>query len=155
MFSWNNKPLTIEDRRNKFRLTPFTTKQNETRKIGISNDQIHPQHLQKLISEYYLTLHIHHTRYKWLSLWIKIILQELKELEKYPLEDVERVVIIYKEVVIFDFYLIYDLHIREPETVCIHLDDCVEKSNSFSGFIQSFGLLASLGTIAMFIPNLF
>lgn len=154
MFSWN-KPLTIEDRRNRFHLTKFTTQPTITRKIGISNDQIYPRHLEKLITEYYQSLPIHHIRYKWLNLWIKSILQELKDLERYPLDDVERVVIVYKEVVIFDFYLIYDLHIQDPETVCINLDLISEKSTSFGNLFQALGLIASIGTFAFFMPNVF
>jgi hypothetical protein len=152
--SWWKK-YTIEDRRNRFPKVEFNTDPSKTRKVGISNLHIIPNHIKKNIDDYYHSKNNHHIRHNWLSLWIKIIMNELDILEKYPIEDLERLVIIYKGIAIFDFYLIYDLHINDPETIYINLDSLSENSNITSNLIQSFNVLAKLGSFFFLFQNLF
>jgi hypothetical protein len=166
MFSWIlpwKKELTIEDRRKRFPFLVHQIQPNQTRKIGISNHQINPKHIEKIILDYYESLQINSIKYSNLKDFISIIIEELKQLDNYPMEDVERILILNNRVVLFDFYLIYDLHIHDPETIYINLDpnEYNKQKSSTSIFgntissLATVGSLASIGSLVYFIQNLF
>ena len=136
-FGFHHHPLSKEEREKVFPKCTFQTNPVSTRKIGLSTNEIYPLHIYGLIEKYYDTLDNHNHRYEWMKHWLPAIKDNLVLLNQYTLSDVGRLVIIQNERVIFDFYLIYDIHIQDIEYVVINLDQYVEPSSLFSKIFTS------------------
>ena len=132
---------------------PFHTVPNATRKVGLSMDTLDPMYIYRQIENYYETLHPSSPRFLFLQKWLKLIHDELQDLSKYDLSDVGRIVITQKQVVIFDFYLIYDIHIQEIKTIVIDLDHAVERPTYYSYAIGSMTFAFSLTSIGLLLSN--
>lgn len=147
---------------NFFRKTSFSKKEREerfpvckyskdkylTRKIGISREKIDPMYIYSLIEEYQNTLPIQHYRSIWLENWIKLIHQELQDLSKFDLNDIDRVYIVNNEIVIFEFYLLKDVYINEDNCIIINLDNTSETPSIYGKIMTSLGFALSFGSIS-------
>jgi len=158
MFSYiSNKiyqPLTKEERLKRFPLLEFHTNPVAVRKIGLSTNELSPKHLLEIIETHYKNLDPSNHRYEWLTHWLPLIRTELSELERYTMEDVGRVVIIQNEKSIFEFYIIYDIHIHDVEIVVINLDNTIDEPNILSKIIASFSMIVSIGSLGYLISNI-
>jgi hypothetical protein len=125
-----------------------------TRKVGLSTHMLYPLQLYRQVENYFESLHPSSSRYKFLKKWIKLIHSELLDLSKYDLENIGKIVIIQNDKAIFDFYLIYDIHIRDIETIVIDLDQAIERPGYYSYFLGSMTFVASLSGISFLMSNL-
>jgi hypothetical protein len=149
------QPRSKEERDLRFPNLPFIVHPVSIRKTGLSMDQISPKYLYQLIIKYYESLDNSNHRYEWLRCWLPVIESELDDLNKYTMENVGRVVIIQNEKAIFDFYLIYDIHIQDVETVVVNLNNELQESSYVSNTILSLSMLFSAGSLGFFLSNLF
>jgi hypothetical protein len=149
------QPRSKEERDLRFPNLPFIVHPVSIRKIGLSMEQISPRHLYNQIVKYYETLDNSNHRYEWLRCWLPVIESELDDLSKYTMENVGRVVIIQNEKAIFDFYLIYDIHIQDVETVVVNLNNELQESDYVSNTILSLSFLFSAGSLGFYLSNLF
>jgi hypothetical protein len=94
-------------------------------------------------------------KYTYFQNWYPAIENELKELSKYYLDDIVKLYIVQNNKILFEFYLIYDIHITDEKYVCINLDQYVAPYSYSASLINTFALLSSAGTLGVFISRLF
>ena len=146
--------LSKEQRDKRFPKCDFQIHPMVVRKIGISANELSPLSICEMIEKYYHNLDPSNHRYVWLTHWLPLIQIELNVLNKYTMEDVGRIVIIQNEKVIFDFYLIYDIHIHDVETIVINLNNVIEEPSYFSKIITSISMVVSIGSLGYFLSNM-
>lgn len=156
---FNHKSLSKDERQKRFPYYEFQINPTVVRRTGISTNEISPKHIYEIIQRYHESLHETNHRYEWLTYWISIIKKELDDLSNYTMEDVGRVVIIQNDKCIFDFYLIYNIHLpkisnkQDVETVVINLNHSIDEPSIFSKIITSAGMIISMGSIGYLISN--
>lgn len=126
-----------------------------TRKTGLSTNELDPIHILDIIKKYTKTLEPESQRAKWIQYWIRGIGYELNALKKYNLEDVGRILIIQDGLVVFDFYIIYDIHINDVETIHINLNYYEEQSSSYANVVSSLGMVSGFGVLGYILMNIF
>lgn len=143
--------LSKQEREKRFPICNFEKNKVVARKIGISTLKIDPYHIILLIEEYSQTLS---TRNIWLNKWENIIKNELEVLSKYNMDNVDRLLIVQNEYVVFDFYLLKDIYIDEQDMVLINLDNFTpDKPGFFSNILSSLGVAVSFGSLGYLIST--
>jgi hypothetical protein len=138
------KPL-IEERfpnNSKANITPSTVK------IGISRNHISTDHILSLFSAPILENRTH-----LLDKGLPIIQSEIQALSKYNLENVNQLRIISKYRVVFLFYLIYDLHLKNPQIVDIDLDQYKEPSSWYGSLMKTLASLSGISSSGIFFMS--
>ncbi len=126
-----------------------------TRKTGLSTNELDPNIIFDLIKRHRSTLDSSNQRAKWIDYWIRGIEYELYALKKYNLEEVGRILIIQDGLVVFDFYMIYDIHINDVETIHINLNHYEEQSSKYANVVSSLGMVSGMGVLGYILMNIF
>jgi hypothetical protein len=149
-------PLPISEREKRFPDYDMRSiARTNLRKTGISHNEIDPLYILSLIKQYKEGLIPNSQKYTYFQNWYPAIENELKELSKYYLDDIVKLYIVQNNKILFEFYLIYDIHITDEKYVCINLDQYVAPYSYSASLINTFALLSSAGTLGVFISRLF
>jgi hypothetical protein len=139
---------TLEER---FPYLSFVVIPSVTRKIGLSTHVLDPLYIYRQIETYFETLDPSCPKYEFLKKRMNLIYSELKDLSKFNLETIGRIAIVQNKVAIFDFYLIYDIHIHDIETIVINLDTAIEKPDYYSYILGTMSLAVSVSGLGLIL----